>query len=230
MDVINPEILNSSGYSMTQNFTFTDTSENLSTVLQKLIGKLSGKTITLRELMETIGEQGLLLMCAIACLPFLIPVSIPGVSTIFGAAIVMISLAITLNRLPWLPKRILDKQMETARLVPALKKGVTIVSKLDRYMRPRLPALTTGTIISRVNGLAIMAAGILLMMPLGFVPFSNTLPGVAILLFSAGMIQRDGATVLGGYVFLVLTAIYFVALAYGAFWAGQGISNSLTSA
>ncbi|NTF07212.1 exopolysaccharide biosynthesis protein [Agrobacterium rubi] len=215
---------------MTQNFTFTDTSENLSTVLQKLIGKLSGKTITLRELMETIGEQGLLLMCAIACLPFLIPVSIPGVSTIFGAAIVMISLAITLNRLPWLPKRILDKQMETARLVPALKKGVTIVSKLDRYMRPRLPALTTGTIISRVNGLAIMAAGILLMMPLGFVPFSNTLPGVAILLFSAGMIQRDGATVLGGYVFLVLTAIYFVALAYGAFWAGQGISNSLTSA
>lgn len=230
MDVINPEILNSSGYSMTQNFTFTDTSENLSTVLQKLIGKLSGKTITLRELMEAIGEQGLLLMCAIACLPFLIPVSIPGVSTIFGAAIVMISLAITLNRLPWLPKRILDKQMETARLVPALEKGVTIVSKLDRYMRPRLPALTTGTIISRLNGLAIMAAGILLMMPLGFVPFSNTLPGVAILLFSAGMIQRDGATVLGGYVFLVLTAIYFVALAYGAFWAGQGISNSLTSA
>ncbi|NTE86090.1 exopolysaccharide biosynthesis protein [Agrobacterium rubi] len=215
---------------MTQNFTFTDTSENLSTVLQKLIGKLSGKTITLRELMEAIGEQGLLLMCAIACLPFLIPVSIPGVSTIFGAAIVMISLAITLNRLPWLPKRILDKQMETARLVPALEKGVTIVSKLDRYMRPRLPALTTGTIISRVNGLAIMAAGILLMMPLGFVPFSNTLPGVAILLFSAGMIQRDGATVLGGYVFLVLTAIYFAALAYGAFWAGQGISNSLTSA
>ncbi|WP_421424061.1 exopolysaccharide biosynthesis protein, partial [Agrobacterium rosae] len=94
---------------MTQNFTFTDTSESLSTVLQRLIGNLSGKTITLRELMEAIGEQGLLLMCAIACLPFLIPVSIPGVSTIFGAAIVMISLAITLNRLPWLPRRILDK-------------------------------------------------------------------------------------------------------------------------
>jgi hypothetical protein len=215
---------------MTQNFTFTDTTESLSTVLQRLIGNLSGKTITLRELMEAIGEQGLLLMCAIACLPFLIPVSIPGVSTVFGAAIVMISLAITLNRLPWLPKRILDKQMETARLVPALQKGVSIVSKLDRYMRPRLPAFTTGTVMARINGIAIMAAGILLMMPLGFVPFSNTLPGVAILLFSAGMIQRDGATVLGGYLFLILTMIYFAALGYGAFWAGQGLSNSLTSA
>ncbi|MBN7804990.1 exopolysaccharide biosynthesis protein [Agrobacterium rosae] len=215
---------------MTQNFTFTDTSESLSTVLQRLIGNLSGKTITLRELMEAIGEQGLLLMCAIACLPFLIPVSIPGVSTVFGAAIVMISLAITLNRLPWLPRRILDKQMETARLVPALQKGVSIVSKLDRYMRPRLPAFTTGTVMARINGLAIMTAGVLLMMPLGFVPFSNTLPGVAILLFSAGIIQRDGATVLGGYLFLVLTTIYFAALAYGVFWAGQGLSNSLTGA
>lgn len=215
---------------MTQNFAFTDTSENLSSVLQKLINRLSGKTITLRELMEAIGEQGLLLVCAIASLPFLIPVSIPGVSTVFGAAIIMISIAITLNRLPWLPKRILDKEMETARLVPALQKGVNIVSKLDRFIRPRLPAITTGLVMNRVNGLAIMAAGILLMMPLGFIPFSNTLPGVAILLFSAGMIQRDGATVLGGYLFLCLTVIYFAALAYAALWAGQGISNSLTGA
>ncbi len=213
---------------MTQNFSFTDTSENLAGVLQKLIDRLSGKTITLRELMEAIGEQGLLLMCAIASLPFLIPVSIPGVSTVFGAAIILISLAITLNRLPWLPRRILDREMETARLVPALQKGVNIVSKLDRFIRPRMPALTTGLVMNRVNGLAIMAAGVLLMMPLGFIPFSNTLPGVAILLFSAGMIQRDGATVLGGYLFLVLTTVYFAALAYAAFWAGQGLTNSLS--
>ncbi|NTJ42693.1 exopolysaccharide biosynthesis protein [Agrobacterium larrymoorei] len=215
---------------MTQNFAFTDTTENLSTVLQKLIDRLSGRTITLRELMEAIGEQGLLLVCAIASLPFLIPVSIPGVSTVFGAAIIMISLAITLNRLPWLPQRILDKEMETARLVPALQKGVNIVSRLDKFIRPRLPAFTSGAVVNRINGIAIMAAGLLLMAPLGFIPFSNTLPGVAILLFSAGMIQRDGATVLGGYLFLFLTVVYFAALAYAAFWAGQGLSNSISGA
>ena len=211
---------------MTNEFAFTDTSEKLSTTLEKLIGKLQGQTITLRELMEAIGEQGLLLICAIASLPFLIPVSIPGVSTVFGAAIILVSLAITLNRLPWLPAKILDRQMETAKLVPALQK-VAIVSKLDGFIRPRIPALTTGIIANRINGLALMTAGVLLMMPLGFIPFSNTLPGVAILLFSAGMIQRDGVTVLGGYLFLGLTAIYFAALAYAAFWAGQGISSSI---
>lgn len=212
---------------MTNEFAFTDTSEKLSTTLEKLIGKLQGQTITLRELMEAIGEQGLLLICAIASLPFLIPVSIPGVSTVFGAAIILVSLAITLNRLPWLPAKILDRKMETAKLVPALQKGIAIVSKLDVFIRPRIPALTTGIIANRINGLALMTAGVLLMMPLGFIPFSNTLPGVAILLFSAGMIQRDGVTVLGGYLFLGLTSIYFAALAYAALWAGQGISSSI---
>lgn len=211
---------------MTNEFAFTDTSEKLSSTLEKLIGRVRGKTITLRELMEAIGEQGLLLICAIASLPFLIPVSIPGVSTVFGAAIILVSLAITLNRLPWLPKKILDRQMETAKLVPALQKGVAIVSKLDRFIRPRVPVLTTGLVANRINGLALMTSGVLLMMPLGFIPFSNTLPGVAILLLSAGMIQRDGLTVIGGYLFLVLTSIYFAALAYAAFWAGQGISSS----
>lgn len=46
-----------------------------------------------------------------------------------------------------------------------------------------MPALTTGLVANRINGLALMTAGVLLMMPLGFIPFSNTLPGVAILLF-----------------------------------------------
>jgi hypothetical protein len=209
-----------------QNFSFTDTSEKLSDTLKALVGRLKGQTITLRELMEAIGEQGLLLMCAVASLPFLIPVSIPGISTVFGAAIIMISLAITFNRLPWLPARILDRKMETAHLVPALEKGITLVSRLDKYLRPRIPALTSGLVVNRVNGLTIMVSGVLLMLPLGFIPFSNTLPGVAILLLAAGMIQRDGVIVIGGYLFLVLTVIYFTALAYAALWAGQGLSNS----
>ena len=49
---------------------------------------------------RTMGESGLLLLCALLSLPFLFPVSIPGVSTVFGAGIVLISAAITFNRQP----------------------------------------------------------------------------------------------------------------------------------
>lgn len=210
---------------MDGNIEFQDTSTSLSDTLRKLIDGIEGQSVTLRELMDAVGEQGLLLICAVASLPFLIPVSIPGVSTVFGAAIVLISLAITANRLPWLPQKILDRRLDTKKLVPALEKGVDIVSRLDRFLKPRLSALTSGRLVNRVNGLAIAGGGVLLMFPLGLVPFSNTLPGIAILLLSTGMIQRDGFIVLGGYIFNVITVIYFGALAYAAFSAGQGIAS-----
>lgn len=210
---------------MTEQSHFEDTHTNLSSVLHQLIAKLKGETLTLRELLQVVGEQGLLLACSVASLPFLIPVSIPGVSTVFGAAIILISIAIIFNRLPWLPQSILDRKMETAKLIPALEKGANIVGKFDRYSHPRLLKATQGAAANRLNGLAILASGILLALPLSLIPFSNTLPAVAILLFTTGMIQRDGLLVIGGYVFLALTVIYFTFLAYLAFLAGAGLSQ-----
>lgn len=204
---------------------FGDTEQSLSDTLHDMIASIRSDTISLRELMIGIGEHGFLLLCALLTLPFLIPVSIPGVSTVFGAAIILISLAITLNRLPWLPKRILDRQVETEKLVPTLKKGAEIVSKLDRFARPRLPMLTQGAVMNRFNGLMIMSGGVLLMFPLGLIPLSNTLPGVAVLLLSLGITQRDGLMVAAGYLFLIATTIYFTLLGYAAFAAGQGVSH-----
>src|SRR5690606_9934952 len=106
---------------------FDDTTVSLSATLTRTIDGIQGETVTLRELVAAIGEQGMLLLCALATLPFLIPVSIPGVSTVFGAAIVLLAVAVTLNRTPWLPDRILDRQLEAAKLLPALRKGVKLV-------------------------------------------------------------------------------------------------------
>lgn len=208
---------------------FGDTQRSLSDTLNGMIGSIRGNTITLRDLMTGIGEQGFLLLCALLTLPFLLPVSIPGVSTVFGAAIILISISITLNRLPWMPQRILDRQIETEKLVPTLQKGAALVSKLDRFVRPRFGFLTQGALMNRFNGLMIMAGGVLLMFPLGLIPLSNTLPGIAILLLSLGIIQRDGLMVAGGYLFLIATTIYFTVLAYMAFAAGQGLSTFLVS-
>jgi hypothetical protein len=207
---------------------FQDTSRPLSDTLRSLIDGIDGATVSLRELMQSVGEQGLLLICALASLPFLIPVSIPGVSTVFGAAIILIGIAVFLNRLPWLPKRILDRRLDTGKLVPALEKGLRIVSRIDGFLKPRWPAMTRGSAVNRINALAITAGGVLLLFPLGLVPFSNTLPAIAILLLATGMIQRDGLMVVGGYLFLVITVIYFTVLALMAFSAGQGLATFLS--
>jgi len=201
---------------------FDDTSTTLSATLSHTIDGIQGDTVTLRELMLAIGEQGLLLLCALATLPFLFPVSIPGVSTVFGAAIVLLAVAVTLNRMPWLPSSILDRRLDAAKLVPVMRKGVVIVSRMDAWVRPRALQLTTGT-MTVVNGCVLIFGGVLLMAPFGLIPFSNTAPAVGILLLTIGMLQRDGLFVLLGYLGTILTVVYFGVLLYAAWWAGGAL-------
>jgi hypothetical protein len=203
---------------------FKDTARKTSELLEDVITSIKGEHVTLRQLLAVMGENGLLLLCGLMSLPFLFPVSIPGVSTVFGAGIVLIGVAVTFNTLPWLPKNLADRQLEIEKLRPVLERGVRFLRKLDKFFKPRLSILTTGGFINRFNGLALVAAGLLLMFPLSIIPFSNTLPGVAILLLSTGISQRDGLFVLGGYIMILMTIAYFGALGYAAYAAGQSFS------
>jgi hypothetical protein len=208
---------------MTTTIGFTDTDKSTSAVLEDVIRSMDAEHVTLRQILEKMGESGLLLLCGLLSLPFLVPVSIPGVSTVFGAGIVLIGIAVTFNRFPWLPSKLADRKLERSKLVPVLERGLTILRKVDRYVRPRLLGLTTGGLVNRVNGLVLTFAGVLLMMPLSFIPFSNTLPGVAILLLSTGISQRDGGVVLAGHLLVVLTILYFAGLAWAAYAAGNSL-------
>ncbi len=202
---------------------FQDTTLPLSETLRGVARSVQGDQITTRELLALAGEQGMLLALMVLTLPFLFPVSIPGVSTVFGLVGILISIGVTLNRVPWLPDRLLDRQLGTEKLVPAIEKGADAFRRVDRISHPRLQRLTDGRAMSRLNGLGLLAGSVLLIFPLGFVPFSNTLPAVAMLLLAAGMLQRDGLLVLLGYLFLLATVIYFAALFIGAIMTGQGI-------
>jgi hypothetical protein len=208
---------------MTTTIGFSDTDKSTSAVLEDVIRSMDQEHITLRDMLEKMGESGLLLLCGLLSLPFLVPVSIPGVSTVFGAGIVLIGIAVTFNRLPWMPSKVADRKLDRSKLVPVLERGISILRKVDKLVRPRLLSFTTGGMVNRFNGLVLTFAGILLMMPLGLIPFSNTLPGVAILLLSTGISQRDGAVVLAGHLMVVLTMIYFGGLAWAAYAAGNSL-------
>lgn len=206
-------------------FEFADTRESLSEALGRAIDSIDGKTVTLRRLLELVGEHGLLFICALLTIPFLIPVSIPGVSTVFGAAIILISIGITANTVPWLPRQIMDRELDAEKLAGILRRGADVVRRLEAYIRPRMQRLTGSGFAARVNGLALIFSAMLLMAPLGLIPFSNSLPAYAILLLAVGMSQRDGLLVIAGYAMILATLIYFAVLAWLAFAAGQGLAD-----
>lgn len=206
---------------------FDDTKQSLHATLSSAIDKIDGDTITLRRLLVLVGEHGMLFLCALLTIPFLIPVSIPGVSTVFGAGIVLIAIGITMNRLPWLPDRLMDRELDAKKLTGILRRGLAVVARVEAYVKPRYASLTDSAFANRLNGLAIVFAGLLLMAPLGLVPFSNTLPAFAILLLAVGMAQRDGLVVIAGYVMIIATLVYFGVLAWAAFAAGRGLAGVL---
>ncbi len=204
---------------------YEDRTETMRDALERAVSSIDGPTVTLRELLRMIGDHGSLLICAILTVPFLLPVSIPGVSTVFGLAILLLGIGVTLNQAPWLPRQIIDRPLDAGKLGNVLRRGAGLVSRLEAVIKQRLGVLTRAGAMGRINGLAIVAGAALLMLPLGLVPFSNTLPAFAILFLCIGVSQRDGLLVLAGYGMLVATAVYFSALAYAALAAGQGLAS-----
>lgn len=184
--------------------------ESLSEQLKTIIDGLPPDSIPLQLLVEVFGDEGLLLLTALLTLVFLIPVSIPGVSTVFGAAILLIGLSRLRNRPLWLPARLRERPVPVARIRPGLETSLTWMRRMERISRPhRLPRLVDGGPLRLVNDLAFLLAALLLMAPFGLIPFSNTLPALALLLYAVGFIQRDGGAVLLGHAANIGTMVYF---------------------
>lgn len=197
--------------------------------LEAIIARLPEGSMSLGELLAVIGDEGLLVLSILLTLVFLIPVSIPGVSTVFGAAILLVGLSRLSGRPLWIPERLAGKQLPADRLRPGLAAGMVWVRRLERISRPhRLPGLVDGRAQGVFNNLAFIFAALLLMAPFGFVPFSNTLPALALLLYAVGFIQRDGGAVLLGHLATVCTVGYFGVLIGGGGLALQGLLQRLT--
>lgn len=184
--------------------------------LESMIARLPADSLSLRELMDIFGDEGLLLLTVLLTLVFLIPVSLPGVSTVFGAAILLVGICRLVGRPLWLPARLARKTLPTERLRPGLIGGLKWVRRLETISRPhRLTSLVDGRVAALTNDLAFILAAALLMAPFGLIPFSNTLPALALLSFAVGFMQRDGGAVLLGHLGNIGTIVYFGTLVGG---------------
>ncbi len=195
--------------------------EKLSEKFAAIARGLPDEKLAVSELLERVGQSGMLLFAVFLTLPFLVPVSVPGVSTVFGLLIILIGIGFALDRLPWLPGFVMKRTVPAGKLGAALEQGSKLVARIEGFLHPRLGFLVHGLGMNRLNGLVLAFAGVLLMAPFGFVPFSNTVPGLAILFLALGMLERDGVFVLLGYLMTVATCVYFGVLIWGAYEAGS---------
>ena len=207
------------------NNTHSTDERTLGEQIRLVIEQLPASTVSLGEILELVGREGMLLLVAFLTLVFMMPVSIPGVSTIFGAAILLIGISRIFDRTLWLPKRFKERALPADKLRNALEKGLVWIPRLEKISRPhRMAWLAQGRMMNIINDGGLILGAVLLMAPFGFIPFSNTVPGIALLFLAVGLIQRDGAAVLLGHLANVASIVYFSVLIGGG---GMMIQNML---
>ena len=168
--------------------------------------------ITLEQVLAILDKESYLLSIIILTLPLLVPVSIPGIGTAFGSVIILIVLGIIRDRPLWLPKSLKEKTLCSERLKTSLHKGIRWLHVIDKVSKPRFLWLSQHRNVRYLNSIMIILSAILLLAPFPFIPFSNTLPALAILFLAIGMLQRDGGCIAIGYVSNVITIVYFMGL------------------
>jgi hypothetical protein len=200
---------------------FRNPEVRLSEALESTRAAVTGHRVTLRELLGLVGEQGLLVFCAILAMPFLLPVSLPFMSTALGSPMLLIGVAVVMNRVPWLPERLRDHALPTETVLHVLERAGRAAGRFEHLVRPRLLGLTATPAVNSINGIVLVLAVLLLMAPLPFVPFANTLPGIGIILLCLGMAERDGLVILAGHAVTIVSAIFIGTLLYFAAKAGS---------
>ena len=186
--------------------------------------RLDGGEPTLHSIMERLGERSTPLMLVLLGLIAFVPSPGIPIGAVFGTITVIIAFqAFVLGKAVRLPQGLGSRRLP-ARLLDALARyGVPFIRRVERHSRQRLGWLLTGR-RHLVLGLAIMLQAFLIALP---IPFGNTLPAVAIIFMSAGMLWHDGFIVAAGLVTAMLATAVSVLLLVGAGYLLAGLAGSI---
>ena len=189
--------------------------------LFQLAEDAEGDSATLDWLLGQLHERAfglfLLILALPCCIPFLY-----GIPQIVALPLMFVSVQILFGRTsPWLPERLGARDVSKAGLQSLAERARPWLERLEAVSRPRLGALTHPP-VDRIVGLALVLFSASILVPL---PGTNTVPGIAVVIISTGLLQRDGLLVLGGTVIgtvwiatLILAGATIVTLLKG--WLG----------
>ena len=192
-------------------------------VLAALAAGPADDMVTLRSVMEGLGGSLFGMLLFIATLPAFLP--IPGLAgALSGPLVSLIGLQLLVfMRRPWLPRFIADRGPRRGTLARFAQRISPWLGRLERIIRPRMPAMIDHPVAIPVTGLLLVLLGILLALP---IPFTNYPFGLLLLFFALALLERDGLLMLLAWL-AGLAAIAFFGIAGGtlaalaADWIGR---------
>ena len=188
---------------------------DFSAELRSLSERFRGAPASLGEVVDALGARASAVVTMVCALPFLNPIPLPGLSTPFGAVILLLACRFMLGLPPWLPKWLRAVELPGTFMSRLLAASSRLVSWLERHLSRRLTTLVDHPVKLRVHVAAVIASAMLLMLPLPPVPpLTNALPASVVIVMTFSALKHDGFGILLGYALFAATLGYFV------FWAG----------
>ncbi len=167
--------------------------------------------LTVGRLLEILEERGQALLVFVLTVPFLQPIPLPGISTLFGLTIAAIGWRMMRGGPLWLPARLLARAVATRTVANLCDASVRLLRRFEHLIKPRLGVLCAPGWRHTLYAVVLVLAGLALSLPLP-VPASNFLPALSIALLALGMLEQDGLLILLGYVVFAAAVALIVAI------------------
>ncbi|SES33313.1 Uncharacterized conserved protein [Vreelandella subterranea] len=195
---------------------------SLANVLRALPGSLKNQRPSLSDILDALDERATPLVLMLFAIPAIVPT--PGIPAgmVFGTALAFIGMqmAVGAKRIR-LPSRIAQLRIGIEQLERVLGKATPHLEKLERRLSARLACLNTPLAIRSI-GVVIFIMAVLIALP---IPFGNTLPGLAVLILSLGLAQRDGIAVVAGLGLALIAGVVSTAIIGSSWWLIEGFFN-----
>lgn len=160
--------------------------------------------LTLDEVVEAFGDRGIGALILVLSLMALIPWP-PGGKAVFAAPIILLAVELAAQRNEvWLPRWLLKASLSRAAYRKALSKVIRPIRFVENLTRPRMSALT-GKVSEILMGIACVLLALMMALP---IPFGDMLPGLALVFFALGIMQKDGVAILIGAFWTVVSGAY----------------------
>lgn len=152
--------------------------------------------LTLRELLSGLDRSAFGMLLFVSTLPAFIPIPIGG--AISGPLVVLIGVQLMWGRRrPWLPAFLAQRGPHRRAMVAFDRRISPWLARLERLVRPRLPAMLDHRVALLLTGLLLVLLGLLLSLP---IPLTNYLFAGLLLSFALALIERDGALMLVAWI------------------------------
>ena len=185
--------------------------EPLSAAMRGAADRLSGDSVSLAEVLMLLQRHATGTLLLLLSIPAILPT--PGIPAgmVFGTCMVLVALPMLAGSRPvGLPARFAAMRTRPQVAAWMLRRGSRLVARLERVLRRRWAGLTSPA-MQPILGLAVLAMGVIIALP---IPFGNHLPGIAVMALGGGLACRDGVAVVVGLVLAALSAGATVALVW----------------